>query len=67
MVGVAEARYNSILRWLRRPNMDGIPVRESGIGEEILHKDVFIEQSLGCHLNQLFFGNDICINGLKEQ
>ncbi len=47
--------------------MDGIPVRESGIGEEILHKDVFIEQSLGVHLNQLFFGNDICINGLKEQ
>ncbi len=46
--------------------MDGIPVRESGIREEILHKDVFT-QSLGCHLNQLFFGNDICINGLKEQ
>ncbi len=42
--------------------MDRIPVRESGIGEEILHKDVFIELSLGCHLNQLFIGN-----GLKEQ
>ncbi len=42
--------------------MDRIPVRESGIGEEILHKDIFIEQSLGCHPNQLFFGNDICIN-----
>ncbi len=25
--------------------MDRIPVRESGIGEEILHKDIFIEQS----------------------
>ncbi len=47
--------------------MDRIPVRESGIGKEILHKDIFIEQSLGCHPNQLFFGNDICINGLKEQ
>lgn len=47
--------------------MDGIPVRESGGGEKILHKDVFIEQSLGCHLNQLFVGNDVCINGLKEQ
>ncbi len=43
--------------------MDRIPVRESGIGEEILHKDIFIEQSLGCYPNQLFFGNDICING----
>lgn len=47
--------------------MDWIPVRESTIGEEILHKDAFIEQGLGCHLPQLCFGNDICINGLKEQ
>ncbi len=45
--------------------MDGIPVRESGIGEEILHKDAFIEPFLGSHLHQLFFGNDICINGIK--
>jgi hypothetical protein len=46
--------------------MDEIPVRESRVGEQILHKDGFIEQSLRCHLDQLFFGNEVCIDGLKH-
>lgn len=40
--------------WLRWPNMERFPVRKSVIGEEILHKDAFIEQFFCCHLHQSY-------------